>query len=149
MTPFPDTEEDLIEFFAETGGQLPSETEQEVLTSWIQSVITQRNCKLAAVNYIFCDDDYLHAMNVEYLQHDTLTDIITFPMESPPTVAGDIFISTERVADNAKDLNLPYATELRRVIIHGILHLCGQGDKSATEATEMRRLEDWALGLLG
>lgn len=148
MKPFHNIEESLIEFFAETGGQLPTEVEQEKLISWIESVVIQRNCQLTGLNYIFCNDSYLHTINVEYLQHDTLTDIITFPMESPPVVAGDIFISTERVADNAKDLGIPYETELRRVIIHGVLHLCGQGDKSEAEATEMRRQEDWALGLL-
>lgn len=86
-------------------------------------------------------------MNVEYLNHDTLTDIITFPMEQAPNIAGDIFISTERVADNAKDLHQPYESELHRVIIHGVLHLTGQGDKTTAEAQEMRRLEDWALSL--
>lgn len=87
-------------------------------------------------------------MNVEYLQHDTLTDVITFPYEEFPLVSGDVFISTERVADNAKELGYTYESELHRVIIHGILHLCGQGDKSPEQAKEMRRLEDWALGLL-
>lgn len=149
MTPFPAADENLIEFFAEDGGQLPAEEEQERLISWIKEVVTQRNCRTEGLNFIFCDDEYLHAMNVEYLKHDTLTDIITFPMESPPIVAGDIFISTERVTDNAKDLGITYQKELNRVIIHGVLHLCGQGDKSAAEATEMRRLEDWALSLLG
>lgn len=86
-------------------------------------------------------------MNLEYLDHDTLTDIITFPYEEFPVVSGDLFISTERVADNAKDLLTNYTDELHRVIIHGVLHLCGQGDKTEAEADEMRRLEDWALGL--
>ena len=86
-------------------------------------------------------------MNVEFLDHDTLTDIITFPYETFPLVSGDLFISTERVADNAADLQVPYQDELHRVIIHGVLHLCGQGDKTEEQAVEMRRLEDWALGL--
>jgi len=86
-------------------------------------------------------------MNVEYLDHDTLTDIITFPYEAYPRVSGDMFISTERVADNAKDLNTLPENELHRVIIHGILHLCGQGDKTEEQAKEMRRLEEWALAL--
>ena len=86
-------------------------------------------------------------MNVEYLEHDTLTDIITFPMADFPVVSGDLFISTERVTDNATERKISYAEELHRVIIHGILHLCGQGDKTELEATEMRRLEDWALNL--
>lgn len=87
-------------------------------------------------------------MNVAYLQHDTLTDIITFPYEPFPLVSGDLFISTDRVADNATELGNSYKEELHRVIIHGILHLCGQGDKSDTEVAEMRKLEDWALARL-
>lgn len=86
-------------------------------------------------------------MNVEYLNHDTLTDIITFPYEHFPLVSGDLFISTERVTDNATDRKISYSEELHRVIIHGVLHLCGQGDKTETEAVEMRQLEDWALGV--
>lgn len=86
-------------------------------------------------------------MNVEYLDHDTLTDIITFPYEAFPLVSGDMFISTERVADNAKDLGTKFTDELHRVIIHGILHLCGQRDKTDEQAAEMRALEEWALSL--
>ena len=84
-------------------------------------------------------------MNVKHLGHDTLTDIITFPYEEFPIVSGDLFISTERVADNAADNAVSYREELHRVMAHGILHLCGQGDKTAGEANEMRRLEEWAL----
>lgn len=137
-----------IDFFAEEGGQEISIKDQANLMIWIKRVIQLRNCHLGTLNYILCNDDYLHKINVEYLQHDTLTDIITFPMQAPPVVAGDIFVSTERVADNAKDLGITYQQELRRVLIHGVLHLCGQGDKTPTEATEMRRLEDWALSMI-
>lgn len=136
-----------ILFHVETGGKdLPAE-HHALVTEWIASVIEARNGKVGAINYIFCGDDYLHSMNVEYLDHDTLTDIITFPMDVFPVVAGDLFISTERVADNAKDLLIAFQNELHRVIIHGVLHLCGQGDKTEEQAAEMRALEDWALSL--
>ena len=86
-------------------------------------------------------------MNVQYLNHNTLTDIITFPYGQFPTVSGDMYISTERVADNAQTFEVSFQDELHRVMIHGILHLCGQGDKTEEEAAAMRQLEDWALGL--
>lgn len=136
-----------ILFHTEEGGNPPEEILWPYLTRWIETVINARGGKTGAVNYIFCGDDYLHQMNVEYLNHDTLTDIITFPYEAYPLVSGDMFISTERVADNAKDLNTSFTDELHRVIIHGILHLCGQGDKTEEQAKEMRALEEWALGL--
>lgn len=136
-----------ILFHAEEGGTLPDESYGPLLAKWITSVIAKRGGKAGAVNYIFCGDDYLHKMNVEYLDHDTLTDIITFPYDPFPLVSGDMFISTERVADNARDHGVAYTDELHRVIIHGILHLCEQGDKTDAEAAEMRALEDWALSL--
>lgn len=148
MTPFLPDEEATIDFFTEEGGQDLAPDLVDRLPAWIARVIQERNGQLGTLNYIFCGDDYLLKLNQEYLQHDTLTDIITFPMEEAPIVSGDIFISTERVADNAKDLQVTYTEELCRVMIHGVLHLCGQGDKSPAEATAMRRLEDWALGLL-
>lgn len=136
-----------ILFHEEEGGQLLDEGIQPIVRHWIEAVIAERGGQAAAINYIFCGDDYLHQMNLEYLDHDTLTDIITFPYEEFPVVSGDLFISTERVADNAADLSTSYTDELHRVIIHGILHLCGQGDKTEEQATEMRQLEEWALAL--
>jgi rRNA maturation RNase YbeY len=136
-----------ILFHVEEGGTALPESLHAELSAWIKTIIDERGGKTGAINYIFCGDDYLHEMNVEYLEHDTLTDIITFPYEYFPLVSGDLFISTERVADNATDLKTSYEKELHRVIIHGVLHLCGQGDKTAIEATEMRRLEDWALSI--
>ena len=134
-------------FHTEAGGtEVPTEQEP-LLRQWIETVVQRKDGQLGPINYIFCGDEYLHQMNVQFLDHDTLTDIITFPYESFPLVSGDLFISTERVADNAKDLKLPYQDELHRVIIHGVLHLCGQGDKTEEQAAEMRQLEDLALGL--
>lgn len=136
-----------ILFHVEDGGYYLPEPDHQHLTNWITSVINARAGKPGIINYIFCGDEYLHKMNVEYLDHDTLTDIITFPMDEFPVVSGDLFISTERVADNATDLNVPFNDELHRVVIHGVLHLCGQGDKTEQQASEMRSLEDWALSL--
>lgn len=134
-----------ILFHEERGGQAPPADSYEPLMNWIVEVIHARGGTAGPINYIFCGDDYLHEMNVQYLNHDTLTDIITFPYAAFPEISGDLFISTERVADNAREFSGSYSDELHRVIIHGILHLCGQGDKTAREATEMRSLEQWAL----
>jgi rRNA maturation RNase YbeY len=139
-------EEDIL-FHVETGGEEVPEEQESLLRQWIDTIITARQGKVGPVNYIFCGDDYLHEINVEYLQHDTLTDIITFPYEHFPVVSGDLFISTERVADNARQFSTSFGDELHRVIIHGILHLCGQGDKTEADAAEMRKQEDWALAL--
>jgi len=139
--------ESEISFHVEEGGQAIPETSHFQLQIWVTDIIKKRGGQPGPINYICCGDDYLHRMNVEYLAHDTLTDIITFPYEAFPIVSGDLFISTERVADNAADLRTTYTDELHRVIIHGVLHLCGQGDKTMEQATEMRKLEDWALGL--
>ena len=134
-----------IEFYEEEGGTLPADL--DALRDWIERVLTARGGRLGALNYIFCGDDYLHRLNVKYLQHDTLTDIITFPYAHFPEVSGDLFISTERTAENALEHGTEAAEELHRVMAHGVLHLCGQGDKTEAEAAEMRRLEEWALSL--
>ena len=117
------------------------------LLPWIERVILHHQCSLGDLSYIFCSDDYLHRLNVEYLDHDTLTDIITFPYADPPLISGDLYISLDRVADNAKDRELLFEEELKRVVIHGVLHLCGYGDKSEAEAQKMRQLEDEALNM--
>lgn len=143
---FPE-DEGLISFHSEdTDFELAS---VEETIRWINDVITWRRGELIHLTYIFCSDDYLHKMNLEYLDHDTLTDIITFPYLDPPKIEGDIFISIDRVKDNARHFDVPFAQELRRVIIHGVLHLCGQGDKTEAELAEMRRLEEVALERFG
>lgn len=115
---------------------------------WLEKIIEQEEKKLRLLNFIFCSDEYLHQLNVEYLDHDTLTDIITFPYAEPPIVEGDIFISIDRVRENAKKFEVPFSKELNRVMVHGVLHLCGYGDKSDEEAKLMRSKEDEALALL-
>ena len=111
------------------------------LSLWIEKTIDTEGATLGAVSYIFCSDDYLHQMNVEYLNHDTLTDVITFPYNDNP-IEGDIFISIDRVKDNAQDLNIAFNDELHRVMIHGVLHLCGYSDDTDEQEAEMRQKED-------
>lgn len=139
-----DEEQALVFEVEDVAFELP---QPEAIEAWIEAVVQHHQAQLSQVQYVFCSDDYLHRMNVEYLDHDTLTDIITFPYAEPPEIAGDIFISIDRVRDNALDFAVPFEHELRRVIIHGILHLCGFGDKSEEDAREMRLREDEALKL--
>ncbi|MCO6476335.1 MAG: rRNA maturation RNase YbeY [Phaeodactylibacter sp.] len=119
-----------------------------LLSEWIKSVIEQEGCNLQHACYIFCSDEYLLQLNKEYLNHNTYTDIITFPYTEPPLIEGDMFISVDRVKDNARQYGVPFEQELHRVIIHGIFHLCGYSDKSAEEKTRMRQKEEEALKLL-
>lgn len=112
---------------------------------WIEETVEKYACNLSFINFIFCSDDYLHQLNVSYLKHDTLTDIITFPYATPPQIEGDVFISIERVRDNAETYKVSFEEELLRVIIHGVLHLCGFTDKTPTEKEEMDQKENEAL----
>lgn len=120
---------------------------EDPLSIWIEKTIQSEGKKLGNISYIFCSDDYLHEMNVEYLDHDTLTDVITFPYNRDP-IEGDIFISIDRVKDNANDLKVSFETELHRVMIHGVLHLCGYKDETDDEEAQMRTKEDQYLGIL-
>ncbi len=120
---------------------------QDLLSAWIEKTIETEGATLGAVSYIFCSDDYLHQMNVEYLNHDTLTDVITFPYNDNP-IEGDIFISIDRVKNNAQDLAVAFDDELHRVMIHGVLHLCGYSDETDEQEAEMRRKEDEYLRIL-
>ncbi|MGY5352164.1 rRNA maturation RNase YbeY [Wenyingzhuangia sp. IMCC45533] len=135
----------MIEFTYETDFELVN---IENYISWIQNALKEEGFEEGDINYIFCDDDYLHKLNVEFLNHDTLTDIISFDYTMGKLVSGDIFISIERVKDNAKDLGIYFDEELPRVIIHGILHYCGYKDKSESDARIMRRKEDYYINTL-
>lgn len=116
--------------------------------AWIKEVIKRENKTLANLNYIFCSDAYLLAINKQYLNHQTLTDIITFDnSEGDGRIEGDIFISVERVHENASRLGAAFEEELHRVIIHGILHLSGYGDKIGKQKAQMRKKEDACLSL--
>ena len=105
----------------------------------------RRGKSVGNVNYLFCDDEYLLGVNRQYLDHDTYTDIITFDYVAGGLISGDILISYERVGENAAKFGVPFEQELHRVIVHGVLHLLGQGDKSDEESAQMRRLEEEAL----
>lgn len=144
--PLPFENEANIEFSSE---EIDFELEnEEALTEWLQKIIERAGCVLRSLNFIFCSDDYLHRLNIEYLAHDTLTDIITFPYAEPPNIEGDIFISIDRVRDNAADFKASFEQELNRVMAHGVLHLCGFGDKTPAEQKIMRGKEDEALSML-
>jgi rRNA maturation RNase YbeY len=110
--------------------------------AWLKKVADKEGFKIKDLNYIFCSDEYLHKINVDYLDHDTFTDIITFDnSEDENTLEGDIFVSIERVKENSQTLNTVFDEELKRVIVHGLLHLCGYDDHSVEDKAEMRRLE--------
>jgi rRNA maturation RNase YbeY len=134
----------MIDFNYESDFVLENET---AIAEWISQVVVSENKTEGDINYIFCDDEYLHQINVEYLDHDTLTDVISFDYSLGNEIHGDIFISVERVQDNAVDYNVPFENELRRVIIHGILHYCGYKDKSEADELLMRKKEDEKLAL--
>lgn len=129
----------MINFDYETDFKISNEDE---FSNWISEVITSESYVLGEINYVFCDDAYLHKINIEYLNHDTLTDIITFDNSIGKMIHSDIVISVERVTDNAKDFNVSFEEELKRVIIHGVLHLCGYKDKSKEEDALMRQKEN-------
>lgn len=114
---------------------------------WIREMVQSKNRKIGDVNYIFCSDDYLLDINQQYLNHDTYTDIITFDYCEGVVLNGDIFISVERVRENAQKFEVSFQEELVRVMAHGILHLCGYKDKTKLQAAEMRKQEKWAIEL--
>jgi probable rRNA maturation factor len=116
------------------------------IRNWIQKVILSKGAKLNEINYIFCSDEYLKAVNIEYLNHDYYTDIITFDnSEEENQLEGDIYISIDRVRENSQQFDKALENELHRVMIHGILHLIGYGDKSEEEAEQMRHEEEASL----
>jgi probable rRNA maturation factor len=120
---------------------------KDQLILWISEVITAEDKELGELSYIFCSDEYLHKMNLEYLNHDTFTDIITFNYCEDDLISGDIFISMDRVEENAKEYGVTFNEELKRVIVHGVLHLVGYNDKSDQEQEEMTAKEDFYLSL--
>ncbi|MEZ7498424.1 rRNA maturation RNase YbeY [Flavobacterium sp. Arc3] len=117
------------------------------ITKWLSEVILSEGKKEGEINYIFCDDEYLHKINLEYLNHDTLTDIISFDYTMGNEIGGDIFISVERVQDNASDFKVSFEEELRRVMVHGVLHYCGYKDKGEEDESLMRSKENEKLAL--
>ncbi|MGQ8335740.1 rRNA maturation RNase YbeY [Sunxiuqinia sp. A32] len=120
----------------------------EKLTTWINRTILSEEKKAGEISFIFCSDDYLLQINKEHLQHDYYTDVITFDYVEGDVVSGDIFISVDRIRENASDFNVSFDTELNRIMIHGVLHLLGFKDKSKDEKLEMTAKEDEYLALL-
>lgn len=149
MIEFPDLpgqeQEAGISFYTED--VLFSLSDESATAKWLQDAIEEEGHQPGEITFIFCSDTYLHEMNVQYLDHDTLTDVITFPY-SDLRVAGDIFISVDRVQDNARDLNVPLTQELHRVMVHGVLHLMGYEDDTPEKKALMREKEDLYLATL-
>ncbi|MGV4414887.1 rRNA maturation RNase YbeY [Chryseobacterium sp. T1] len=133
----------MIQFFFEN----IEENINSNYTIWLEEIIHKESKKLGEINYILCDDAYLLKVNQDYLQHDYYTDIITFDKVRGTTINADIFVSLQRISDNASTLSRDYQEELRRVLAHGILHLCGYKDKSEAEEKMMRSKEDHYLAL--
>lgn len=115
---------------------------------WIRNAITDEGFDLEAINFIFTSDEHLLTINKEHLDHDYYTDIITFNYNEDKSISGDLFISIDRVKDNAKKLKISFTTELHRVMIHGVLHLIGYNDKTEQEISEMRAKEGFYLAKL-
>ncbi len=136
----------LISFFSE---DIDFELEyQSKIESWIHTTILKEGKKPGEITYVFCSDNYLHKINLEHLNHDTFTDIITFNYCNDDLVNTDIFISIDRIRENSDIFQTTFQDELNRVIIHGILHLVGYDDKSISEKEIMRAKEDFYLSLL-
>lgn len=132
-----------VSFFYETPVSL---RQREQLKSFILTIFKKEKRKLSGLNYIFCTDKRVLDINRQFLQHDYYTDIITFELSVPGTpVEAEIYISVDRVKDNARQMDVPYYKELHRVIFHGVLHLCGYKDKTSAQEQEMRRKEDYYL----
>ena len=132
----------MISFNYETNFCLDSEDQ---LIKWIIDTITAENLKLGEIQYVFCDDNYLLKLNQEFLKHDTLTDIISFDYSVGKIIHGEIFISVERVKENAKAFQVSFKEELFRVIIHGVLHYCGYKDKTPNDSQIMTDKENYYL----
>ena len=131
----------MIQFFYEN---ITEEIQPKYIT-WLSDIIINEEKKLGNINYILCDDEYLLKINQDFLQHDYYTDIITFDQVKGKTISGEIFVSLQRISDNASTLSKEYEEELRRVLAHGILHLSGYKDKTEEEEQVMRSKEDFYL----
>ncbi len=134
----------MIQFFFENIAPIELDSK---LKPWLENLIISEGKKPGEINYILCDDAHLLAVNQQYLDHDYYTDIITFDYVKGNTVSGDIFVSLQRVADNATALGKTFENELFRVLAHGILHLCGYMDKTLEQEQQMRSKEDFYLNL--
>lgn len=118
------------------------------IKKWIKKSVIKEGYKLGELSFNFCSDEELLKINIEHLNHDFYTDIITFELNEDDVVIGDIYISIDRVKDNAKQQGATFTNELMRVLIHGVMHLCGYKDKTKKDAALMREKEDYYLSLL-
>ncbi|WP_103069080.1 rRNA maturation RNase YbeY [Aquimarina sediminis] len=134
----------MINFFYETEAEFTNESE---LSSWINRVILSEEKSEGEINFIICNDEYLLKINQDFLKHDTYTDIISFDNTIGNKLSGDIFISIERVKENALKYEVNFDEEIRRVLVHGVLHFCGYKDKTKEEEIKMRMKEDEKLAL--
>ncbi|MEZ4910191.1 MAG: rRNA maturation RNase YbeY [Saprospiraceae bacterium] len=137
-----------LQFFAEPPTKHPFKKEQESIASWLKDVVSSEHKTIEQITYIFCNDQYLLDLNQSYLQHDTLTDIITFPYKEGDILESDIFISIERVQENAQLYQVSFQHELSRVMVHGILHLIGYKDKTPSDKNVMRAKEEYYISKL-
>lgn len=135
----------MIDFSYQTNFELSNEL---VISEWISAIIVAEGFVEGDISYVFCDDEFLYNLNMEFLHHDTLTDIISFDYSLGKQIHGEIYISIERVRENAEMYHVKFDNELQRVIIHGILHYCGYRDKSEDEIAVMREKENGALKIL-
>ena len=132
----------MISFHSESSFEISN---ADAAASWLSAIIEQEQLNEGEVSIVFCDDEFLHKLNVEFLNHDTLTDVISFDYSVGKEIHGEIFISIERVRENAKEFNQSFDSELYRVMAHGILHYCGYKDKSPSDASVMRSKEEFYL----
>ena len=135
----------MIDFIYETDFRLANE---DRISRWISDSIKSEGFNEGDITYVFCSDDYLYQINVDFLNHHTYTDIISFDYKLGKTLHGEIYISVDRVMDNAERYDVEFYNELSRVMIHGILHYCGYKDKSDNEIELMREKEDYYLSVL-
>lgn len=134
----------MIEFDSQNDFSLDLE---EQTRNWIKATALKESYGIEMLGYVFCSDEYLLQINEQFLKHDTFTDIVTFDYTENKLLNGEMYISTDRVAENAETFGVSFNTELRRVIIHGLLHMCGYGDKTDEEKVTMRAKEDFYLNL--
>lgn len=132
----------MINYFFE---EIPPIVVDDQISVWLENIILEEGKKLGKIQYIFCDDEYLLQVNKEHLQHDYYTDVITFDYVKGKKISGDIFVSLQRIEDNAASLSTNKDEELRRILAHGVLHLCGYKDKSDSEQLLMTEKENFYL----
>lgn len=135
----------MIEFHKQTDFDWNA---QEVVGSWLEELVVEEQKELGELAYIFCSDDYLYDLNVKFLDHDTLTDVISFDNTMGDLVGGEVYISVDRVRENAQEYSDSFEDELYRVMAHGLLHFCGYKDKTEDEVLEMRNKEEYYLNKL-